>query len=172
MKRYIITAALVTCIGFSYGLRPSFDVNAGWQYLHISSHGASATGNFAVIGIGTTAPYFRYMGLSASVFGIALGEDQTSLGVAGRIGFIEMIPTKYVSPYFVQNVMLDFSTSGGDSYTNLFLEGGLGIEFLTSYYVSPFIEGSFGWEHSDLFGFSLNTIGISVRGGVKFSWIK
>jgi len=168
MKKYMLVVVLMISTVYSYGIRPAFDVNAGWQYMHMEGHGY----NFAVIGLGTTAPYSRYIGLCADVAAFLLGEQQTSFAVAGNVGFIEMIPTQFVSPYFKQQVILSSTVSGGHSITELGLGGGVGVEFMSNFYISPFIEGNFGWAYSNVFGSSSNTIGLSVGGGVRFSWQK
>ena len=62
-------------------------------------------------------------------------------------------------------------TSGGSSSTDLGLGIGVGLEFLSNFYVSPFIGGSFAWEYMNAGG-TLNALDISVGGGVRFSWIK
>jgi len=168
MKNIIIVSLLVMGIGFSYGVRPAFDLNAGWQYLHSGSYNE----NYLTIGIGTTVPYTRYFGLTADCVGFLLGNGQTSIMVSGNIGFIEMIPTPYISPYFKEQVLLNTTISGGHSATDLGLSGGIGLEFLGNFYISPFIEGNFGWEHLNVLGSTANEIGFNVGGGVRFSWIK
>jgi len=171
MKNIIIVALLVMGTGFSYGVRPAFDVSAGWENMTLYAGGSHAGFNFATIQLGTTVPYNRYIGINAGIAGILMGEDQTSFVVAGKIGFMEMIPTPYVSPYFNEMITLTSITSGGYSSTDLGLGVGVGLEFLSNFYVSPFIGGGFAWEYMKDYG-TLNALDITVGGGIRFSWIK
>jgi hypothetical protein len=171
MKNIIIVVLLVMGTGYSYGVRPAFDVSAGWEHMTLYAGGSHAGFNFATIQLGTTVPYNRYIGIDAGVAGIFMGEDQTSFIVAGNIGLKEMIPTPYVSPYFNEIITLTSTTSGGSSATNLGLGVGIGVELLSNFYVSPCIGAGFAWQYMNAGG-TLNTLDISVGGGIRFSWIK
>ncbi|MGB9722149.1 MAG: hypothetical protein ACPL28_11815, partial [bacterium] len=147
------------------------DVSAGWENITLYAGGSHANFNFATIQVGTTVPYNRYIGINAGIARILMGEGQTSFIVAGKIGFMEMIPSPYVSPYFNEMITLTSTISGGSSSTDLELGVGIGLEFLSNFYVSPFIGGGFAWQYMNAGG-TLNALDISVGGGIRFSWIK
>lgn len=171
MKKVLAICFLCIGLGFSYGIRPAFDLKFGWEFLKVEHVEGS---HFLVLGIGMTAPFSRYIGLNASLFGLGidLTESGTALGIGSRVGFIEMIPTKVASPYFRELIALDYLSSGGYSITDFRFIVGIGIEFLSNSYVSPYIGGDFGMDILSAGGGSVNTIDISAGLGVRFSWIK
>ena len=171
MKKYYTLLLPIVGLGFSYGVRPAFSFDAGWAYIKPEGYNGN---HFLELGIGTTVPYSRYIGLSAGIFwiDIDLSESGTILGTSSRIGLIEMIPTKNVSPYFTQHIILDHISGGGISATNFGIGVGIGIEFLSSSYVSPKIGGGFTYSISSMDGFSSSLISFGASFGVRFSWIR
>ncbi|MGB3342173.1 MAG: hypothetical protein WBB37_11900 [bacterium] len=171
MSKYITLSILIISMGFSYGVRPSFGLQAAWSYLKPEVYDGS---HFINPAITTTAPFNEYIGLSASVFwlSIDLSEEGTMIGLSSRIGFIEMIPTKNVSPYFEQSIILDHMSSGGYSMTDFGFAVGLGVEFLSSSYVSPYLGGEFSYQNMSFDGYSSHQIGFGSGLGVRFSWVK
>jgi len=171
MKKYVTLSILIINMGFSYGVRPSFGLQAGWSYQKPEGYDGS---HFINPAITTTAPFNEYIGLSASVFwlSIDLSEEGTILGLSSRIGFIEMIPTKNVSPYFEQSIILDYLSGGYYSRTDFGFAVGLGVEFLSSSYVSPYLGGEFSYQNYSSDGYSSHMIGFGAGIGVRFSWTK
>lgn len=171
MKKYVTLSILIIGMGFSYGVRPSFGLQASWSYLKPEGYDGN---HFITPSITTTAPFNEYIGLSANVFwlSIDLSEEGTILGVSSRIGLIEMIPTKNVSPYFEQSIILDHLSGGGLSMTGFGFAVGLGVEFLSSSYVSPYLGGQFSYQNMSINGSSSHMIGFAAGFGVRFSWIK
>jgi hypothetical protein len=171
MKKCIAFVIIGVCIGSAYGVKPSFGVQTGWSYLKPEDYSGN---HFINPAITTTAPFNEYIGLSASIFwlSIDLSEEGTILGLSSRIGFIEMISTKNVSPYFEQSIILDHLSGGGSSMTDFGFAVGLGVEFLSSNYVSPYLGGQFSYQNMSINGFSGNMIGFGAGLGVRFSWVK
>ncbi|MGB3480332.1 MAG: hypothetical protein WBB67_14380 [bacterium] len=170
MRRLIFCFLILFCISFADGVKPSFSMGAGWSYTKPSGYSGN---HFVDIGIGTTAPFSRYIGLRASVFGVSLGGGGTSMGVSGRMGLIEMIPTGVVSPYFKQYVYLDHMAASGDNLTYFGVGLGIGMEFLNNFHVSPYVSGNFGFSIIGASGYDTDTaIGFGAGGGVRFSWKK
>ena len=168
MKKYLTILCTVFCINFLHALKPSFSVSSGWSYIKIEN----MSDNFINVGIGTIVPYSKYIGLRAGILGLTFGGGGTVVGVSSRIGIIEMIPTKYVSPYFTQSIHIDHISAGSNRYTYLGLGLGFGLEFLSSYYVSPYIGGGFAFTNNSINGSSISGIGFSAGIGIRFSWTK
>ncbi|MBE0434165.1 hypothetical protein IBX73_11995 [candidate division WOR-3 bacterium] len=169
MKKPLVVLLVTMVLSFSYGLQPSFNLGLGWSYLKPEGYDGS---HFLGIGVGTIAPYSKYVGLMASVFWVQfdLSEEGTILGISSRVGFIEMIPNRYASPFFTQSITLDHIAGGGLSYTAFGLGIGLGIEFLSRSNIRPYMAGSFAYASTSMDGLSSSAIGLGAGGGVRFSW--
>jgi hypothetical protein len=170
MRRLIFCFLILFCISFADGVKPSFSMGAGWSYIKPSGYSGE---HFVNMGIGATAPFSRYVGLRASVFGVTLGGGATSLGVSGRVGLVEIIPLGAVSPYFGQNIWLDNISVSGDNATYFGVGLSIGMEFLNNYHVSPYVSGGFGFEIIGASGYDTNTaISFGAGAGIRFSWKK
>jgi len=168
MKICIVTIILVPCVTFLYGLRPGADLYGGWNYSSMSVEDVSASDNYVDLAMTVIAPFDEYIGLRAGVVAVNFGGGGTYIGVAGRIGAIEMIPGYVVSPYFTQQVTMDIYSFDGSSSSNIVLSAGVGVEFLSDSPVSPFFEGRFAWDIMNIDNISGNGIGIGLGGGVRF----
>ncbi len=171
MKKIMIVAVIAVCMGFSYGVRPAFDFNVGYAYLKMEGYDGL---HMLSPGFMATAPFCRYIGLEAELFsiGFALNETATTVGLFGGFGLIEMIPTKYVSPFFTQQLLLNHLTVESFSETDLGFSAGAGLEFISASNVSPFIGGRFAYIHYAAEGYSTYQLGINAYLGVRFSWVK
>ena len=170
MRRLIFCFLILFCISSADGVKPAFSMGAGWSYIKPSGYSGE---HFVVMGIGATAPFSRYIGLQASVFSVSLGAGATTIGVSGRIGLIEIIPTGVVSPYFKQYVLLDHITISGYNDTFFGVGVGVGMEFLNNFHVSPYISGNFGLGIIGGSGYDTNTIiDFGAGAGIRFSWKK
>lgn len=168
MKRCITALVIISCASFLYGVRPAIDLYGGWNYSNISVEGVSTSDNFVDMAIMVTAPFSDYAGMRAGLVGLNFGGGGTAFHVAGRIGFIEMIPGAAVSPYFTQQVTMDIYSVGGLNMSDIELCAGVGVEFLSNSPVSPFFEGRFAFAFMNIEDISGNGIGIGLGGGVRF----
>jgi len=168
MKKIAAFFLLTTVLCFSYGVRPAFDLGVSWSYVKPQNYDGSHLLN---IGLGITAPFSRYVGLDANFGWLCFGLDEsgTIIGLGGDFGFIEMIPGRVASPYFTQQIILSHISSGGISGTDFGFSVGVGVEFVSSYYVSPYLGGNFAFLTSSFEGYSDHSIGINAGIGVRFS---
>ena len=137
MRRYCIATLCAIGLVFSIELRTACDVHAGYR------HGDY--GNYGQAGLRLIVPMSEYVGLTAGILdcGFAGGSIRIS---TGNFGFIEKIPTEHISPYLTQTIVLDIGASllpHGYGYIDFAVGIGIGVEFLSSKAVCPFIEGTY-----------------------------
>ncbi len=183
MKKYSIAIVLIAGLAFSYGVRPAFDVGAGWTHATLSQNGYDESDDVFALRVGTIVPYSPYVGLNAEVFAFQFNEvTQLSIGggtdfwpisgFGGKVGVIEMIPGRSISPYFKQHLTLDRLSDEGASITIFGIGVGAGVEFMSHSNMSPFLEGNFTYSTvgDDFYDISITSFGF--HGGVRLSWKK
>ncbi len=160
VKYSIITLFIVSSL-FSQAIKRTVNVNIHRSVV-VGIMGASDT-EVTDFGFGITIPFSRYIGITAGLCGLGLGGyDVYRPIMAGKVGFIEMFSTKYISPYSTQFLQLGFFRKKQESDVNCFLTINIGIEFFSNFSMSPFIEGGnvIGVEHWAL----------RAGGGLRFSF--
>lgn len=192
MLKYNTIALLIVSLAFSYGVRPAFDLGANWSNLKLSSEGYSQTTDYIAIRLATSVPYSKVVGLYAEVAAITWMEEGTSTnfggggfsgfmslgGISSKLGLIQVVPSKSVSPFFKEYFTIDRLSFSYYDETFTFLSFGLnaGIEFMSSSHISPIIEGqlTIGSQGSSGGGYdsssSLFSYGFGL--GLRYSWVK
>jgi hypothetical protein len=160
MVKYSIITLLIVSSLFSHAIKRTVNVNI---------HRSVAIGIIGVsdievtdFGLGIITPLSRYIGINVGLCGLGLGGyDVYRPIIAGEVGFVEMLSTKYISPYSTQFLQLGFFSKEEKSDANCFLAINIGIEFFSNFTVNPFIEGGYviGIEHWAIRG-----------GGIRFSF--
>lgn len=190
MGKYLIAFFCITGLAFSLGVRPSFDLGFGWTSVKMSDDYGDQTDDYTAIRIATIVPYSRIVGLYVEIAAINFFEGGKEMYIGGggmsglvfgglgtKLGVVEMIPSKTVTPYFKQFIMIDRLSDESD-FTMTFTSFGFGagLEFLSTSYVSPVIEaglsiGSAGTSSS--YGSSSTSIfSYGFGAGLRFSWKK
>lgn len=161
MVRYSITISLIVSGVFSYSIKQTININVH-RSVAIGIIGVSDT-KITDFGLGMSIPLSHHVGLQAGLCGLgSSSNDVYRPTIAGEIGFIEMLLTKYISPYSTQCIQSGFFRKGAESNANCFLTINIGIEFLSNYLMNLFIEGGtvVGVEHWTIRG----------GGGVRLSF--
>lgn len=195
MYKYSITLLLIVGLGFSYGVRPAFDFGFRWTNMNVSDEYMDESEDYIALTIGTSVPYSKAVGLYVEIAAISLYDnDLTNLNIGGgglasfypligigsKIGLMEMIPSKSVSPFFKQYIVLDrwsMSYMGESSSVTIYALGlATGVEFLSSSNVSPLFEGfvSYGSynESSSYYDYSTDILNYGFAISIRFSWEK
>lgn len=167
MKKYCIVVLLIVGFSFAQHMVTAADLYGGWTWRHTSVEGFTDDSHYGFAGIGIIVPFCSFAGVQASIFDIYFGSGTTQLQLAGRIGLIEKIPTRYASPYFRQFIGLDYIGQGGLDATSFAMGATIGIEFISYAYVSPIIEGTFMYAYESIDGFSGSQIGLGALAGIR-----
>ena len=184
MLKYVITSLFIVSATFSGGLKPSFDVAFGWSRTTMSYddpyHGEYSE-DYLHIKVGTMVPYSRVIGRSAELLAVRFSEiTQLSvgggtdylylLGFRGKVGFVEMVPSRTVAPYFTQHIVLDRYTYEGSDLTIFGIALGVGAEFMHQKKLTPFIEATLSFSTHSWVSRDFTNFGGSA--GVRYSWMK